>query len=186
MGAGVLPFARLDGQVLFLLQTVFSGRKSGFLNDFGGGVDPGETEMGAAAREFVEETETMYLAADPATARRTPSTVEAQLPRVEALFSATLAVNPGWWCERQSPDPLKPKQWKTFFIEFPYRDVSVMNRLWALDSSGRYRKRRELHWLPAEQLLHLYSRTPDRLWKRVRQLRDATGVIRAIQRSESN
>ncbi|MCB1772808.1 MAG: NUDIX hydrolase [Gammaproteobacteria bacterium] len=178
-----MPFARRDGEVLFLLQTVFSGRKRGFLNDFGGGVDPGESDRRAAAREFVEETETMYLATDPAGARRTPSTVAAQLPRVEALFSATLGVNPDWWCARSSPNPARPKQWKTFFIEFPYRDVSSLNRLWAADSSGRYRKRRELYWVPAERLLQLYAHQPDRLWKRVRQLRGAPAVIRAIQRA---
>ena len=73
MGAGVLPFARREGRTWFLMQTVFSGRKCGLFNDFGGGVEDGEAETRAAAREFVEETETMYLSPDPGSARRTPT-----------------------------------------------------------------------------------------------------------------
>ena len=38
MGAGVIPFAEQDDKVCFLFQTTFSGRKTGHLIDFGGGL----------------------------------------------------------------------------------------------------------------------------------------------------
>ena len=39
MGAGVIPFAVHNKRVYFLFQKVFKGRKSGYLCDFGGGVN---------------------------------------------------------------------------------------------------------------------------------------------------
>jgi len=181
MGAGVLPFALARGRVVFLMQTVFEGRKAGLLNDFGGGSEPGESATRTAAREFVEETETLYLANDPATARRTTDSVQAQLPLVEQFFDTTLSVHPGWWRRRASPDPMRPKDWKTYFVEIPYRDVEPLNRLWETDHGARYKKRRELHWLTASELVTLYRSSPERLWKRVRQLEDATTLIREIR-----
>ena len=186
MGAGVLPFALRDRRVWFLMQTVFSGRKRGFLKDFGGGIEHGESEIRAAAREFVEETETLYLSPDPAKAQRTPIAVATQLVTAKALFEATLTVHPDWWCRRVSPGSQKPKHWKTFFIQFPYRDVEALNRLWESDLSGRYKKRRELHWLSAEGLIDIYARCPERLWKRVRQLEGAVDLIDAIRRSSAS
>lgn len=183
MAAGVLPFVRREGQVLFLLQTVFSGRKAGFLNDFGGGAAAGESDRQTAAREFIEETETLFLSASPADARRTTASVEAQKPVVESLFDATLSHHPDWWCRRLTVDPSKPKYWKTFFVEFPYREIEPLNRLWADDADGRYRKRRELHWLSADALIAIYDDHPQRLWKRVRQLDGAVDLIRTIQQS---
>jgi 8-oxo-dGTP pyrophosphatase MutT (NUDIX family) len=181
MGAGVLPFVYRDGDVWFLMQTVFSGRKAGFLNDFGGGVADGESACRAAAREFIEETETLFLSASPAEARRTTALVDAQMPIVESLFDETLSRHPDWWCERLTTNPAKPKCWKTFFIEFPFRDVEPLNRLWADDADGRYRKRRELHWISAATLIGFYRYQPQRLWKRVRQLGGAEDLIRVIQ-----
>jgi hypothetical protein len=183
MGAGVLPFALAEGRVAFLMQTVFEGRKSGLLNDFGGGSEPGESAMRTAAREFVEETETLYFATDAYTARRTPESVQAQLPVMQRYFDATLSVHPGWWCRRASPDPSKPKDWKTYFIEIPYRDVEPLNRLWEADGGARFKKRRQLHWLPASELVALYRSSPERLWKRVRQLENATALIMDIRDS---
>ena len=61
MGAGVIPFCVKDGQVLFLFQKTFSGRKAGHLVDFGGGGERGESHRQTAIREFIEETETMYF-----------------------------------------------------------------------------------------------------------------------------
>ncbi len=183
MGAGVLPFARAEGRVAFLMQRVFAGRKTGLLNDFGGGSEPGEPATRTAAREFVEETETLYFAEDPVTARRTPESVQAQLAVVEQCFADTLSLHPGWWRRRFSPNPAKPKDWKTYFIEIPYRDVEPLNRLWEADNNARYKKRRELIWLPASDLLSLYANHPERLWKRVRQLEDATALIMEIRDS---
>ena len=61
MGAGLLPFCKHNNDIYFLLQTKFEGRKAGFLNDFGGGQDFGETYLQTAIREFVEETEGFFL-----------------------------------------------------------------------------------------------------------------------------
>jgi len=181
MGAGVLPFALDGGRVFFLMQTVFAGRKSGLLNDFGGGSEPGESGLQTAAREFVEETETLYFAENPGIARRTPGSVKAQLSVVQALFDDALSRQPDWACRRVSPDPAKPKDWTTFFVEIPYREVESLNRLLETDDGARYKKRRRLHWLSASELVSLYTGHPDQLWKRVRQLDNAVGVITEIR-----
>jgi len=181
MGAGVIPLAVRDGELYFLFQKTFTGRKVGHLIDFGGGLGAGEDYRRAAAREFVEETETMYLADDPTTVMPSAERVRAQVVLVDALFDRCLAAHPSWWCRRAPGNPLKPKDWRTYFIEFPYRDVEVLNREWAADSVGRFKKRRELVWVSADRLLELYAQAPEQLWKRVRQLEGATGLIREIQ-----
>ena len=180
MGAGVIPFAVNDSKVYFLFQTTFAGRKAGYLVDFGGGLGAAEDYREAAIREFVEETETMYFSDDVQQASRTVERVSQQIPIVATLFNETLAVQPDWWCRRAPGNPLRPKRWKTFFIEFPYRDVGQLNQEWAADKVGRFKKRRELIWVTAAELLDLYEKAPDRLWKRVRQLENATEIVHAI------
>ena len=184
VGAGVIPFAVVERETLFLFQTVFSGRKTGHLIDFGGGMGDGESARHCAMREFVEETETMYLADDPAQARRTEESVNRQMPVVASLFDATLNDHPDWWCRRAPGNPLKPKDWKTFFVEVPYRDPEIMNLAWQNDRDGRFKKRRELIWVPADELISIYARNPERLWKRVRQLEGAPALIRRIQQNK--
>mgnify|MGYP001818730796 FL=1 len=183
MGAGVIPFAESDRTVYFLFQTTFSGRKAGHLIDFGGGLGAGEDYRDTAIREFVEETETMYFSDNLQTASRTAESVRNQIPAVRALFDKTLAMHPDWCCRRSPGDPARPKQWKTFFIRFPYRDIRELNREWEADRAGRFKKRRELFWVAAGELLDIYKNNPDRLWKRVRQLEKATETIHSIQES---
>ena len=183
-GAGVIPFSIANGKVQFLFQTVFSGRKTGFLIDFGGGLGAGEDHRVAAIREFVEETETMYFADDVSRARRSSERIANQLPLVAELFEQTLSANPDWWCRRVNDDPQRPKHWKTFFIEFPYRDVEILNREWEADSVGRFKKRRQLSWVSSDELLALYRHKPDRLWKRLRQLENAAEIVDVIRRSK--
>ncbi len=103
---------------------------------------------------------------------------------VTALFDRTLNAHPDWWCPRASINPLKPKQWKSYFIEFPYRDIEPLNLQWQYDDQRRFKKRRQLHWVAADDLLVMYQRAPDKLWKRVRQLQDAPETIRAICHSK--
>ena len=184
MGAGVIPFAVSDGKVYFLFQLTFSGRKAGYLIDFGGGIGPGEDCRTAATREFVEETETMYFSEDISQARRTVDAVEKQIPIVAELFENTLSARPDWWCRRMPGDPLRPKRWKTFFIEFPHRDIGPLNREWESDNSGRFKKRRELVWVSASELLAIYAHNRHRLWKRVRQLEHAPEIVDAIRRDK--
>jgi hypothetical protein len=183
-GAGVIPFSTSHGKVRFLFQTVFSGRKTGYLNDFGGGLGEGEDYRAAAIREFVEETETMYFADDVTRVWRSRERIENQLPLVAKLFEQSLSAQPDWWCNRLSSDPQRPKRWKTFFIEFPYRDVEVLNREWEADVVGRFKKRRQLLWISGDELLQLYRHEPKRLWKRVRQLENAVEVVDTIRRSK--
>ena len=185
-GAGVIPFSVTHGKVHFLFQTVFSGRKTGYLIDFGGGLGAGEDYHLAAMREFVEETETMYFADDISRARRSRDQIDNQLPLVESLFEQTLSANPDWWCRRLNDDPQRPKLWKTFFIEFPYRDVETLNQEWEADTIGRFKKRRRLLWVSAKELLGLYRHEPQRLWKRVRQLENAPRVVDSIRRSKES
>jgi 8-oxo-dGTP pyrophosphatase MutT (NUDIX family) len=184
MGAGVIPFAVSDCKVYFLFQTTFSGRKAGYLVDFGGGLGASEDYRETAIREFIEETETMYFADDIQQACRSVERVRDQTAVVEALFDETLAVHPDWWCRRAPGNPLRPKRWETFFIEFPYRDIEELNREWETDSVGRFKKRRKLFWVAASDLLAIYENVPDRLWKRVRQLENATETIHSILQSK--
>ncbi|MES9993294.1 MAG: hypothetical protein ABW098_15195 [Candidatus Thiodiazotropha sp.] len=175
MGAGVIPFAVHETTVHFLFQSTFSGRKTGYLIDFGGGLGEGEGFRETAVREFVEETETMYFSRDLQRACREIDQVNAQIPIVEALFEKTLSQHPDWWCNR-----LHAKPWRTYFIEFPYRDVGSLNRAWEDDIHGRFKKRRQLKWVVADDLLDIYACKPERLWKRVRQLQQAEDLIREI------
>ena len=184
MGAGVIPFTVRDCEVCFLFQMTFSGRKAGYLVDFGGGLGADEGYRETAIREFVEETETMYFSGNIGQASRTVERVRDQIPVVETLFDDTLAVHPDWWCRRAPGNPLNPKQWKTFFIEFPYRDVEGLNCEWAADKVGRFKKRRELVWVAADELLTIYENSPNKLWKRVRQLENATETVHSILKSK--
>ncbi|TNG03873.1 MAG: hypothetical protein EP297_00070 [Gammaproteobacteria bacterium] len=186
MGAGVIPFTVLDGEVRFLFQKTFTGRKVGHLIDFGGGLGAGEDYRETAIREFVEETETMYFANNIRQASRTLESVRNQIPIVAALFNKTLAAHPDWCCRRAPGNPLKPKQWKTYFIEFPYRDIGVLNREWETDTVGRFKKRRELAWVSGSELLEIYRCTPDKLWKRVRQLENAKETIISIVQDKAS
>lgn len=181
MGAGVIPLVVKDSEVFFLFQKTFTGRKVGYLIDFGGGLGEGEDYRATAVREFVEETETMYLADDLSHAHRSEERINEQVVRVNELFERTLSLYPHWWRRRLSMDSEKPKDWLTYFIEFPYRDISKLNREWELDTSGRFKKRRELEWVTADRLLEIYAESPDALWKRVRQLEDAGTLIREIK-----
>ena len=184
MGAGVIPFSVNDNEVYFLFQTTFSGRKAGHLIDFGGGMEVGEDYWETAIREFVEETETMYFSDDLQLASRTTERVKEQMSLVEGLFNETLAIHPDWWRNRSSVNPLKPKLWKTFFIEFPYRDIEEINCEWKTDKTGRFKKRRELFWVGAAELIGIYEYQPERLWKRVRQLENAKELVHLIQQSK--
>ena len=186
MGAGVIPFTVAGGKVSFLFQTTFSGRKVGCLIDFGGGLGAGEDFQDTAIREFVEETETMYFADDEQQAHRTDERVKRQIPIVAKLFNETLSAHPGWWCKRAPGNPDNPKIWRTFFIEFPYRDIGKLNREWAADNTGRFRKRRELFWVAGNDLLDIYDNAPNKLWKRVRQLENAKETIHSILQSKGN
>jgi hypothetical protein len=103
-----------------------------------------------------------------------------------AITKQTLSVHPDWWCRRAPGNPLNPKRWRTFFIEFPYRDVEELNREWAADDSGRFRKRRELFWVTGNELLAIYDHAPDKLWKRVRQLENARETIHFILQSKQS
>ena len=186
MGAGVIPFTVIDGKVCFLFQKTFTGRKVGYFIDFGGGLGEGEDYRETAIREFVEETETMYFSNDVQQASRTVESVNNQIPIVEALFDETLSAHPDWCCRRAPGNPLCPKQWQTFFIEFPYRDIDVLNQEWKTDTVSRFKKRRELVWVSGRTLLEIYDHAPDKLWKRVRQLENAKETIDSIVQSKGS
>lgn len=181
MGAGVIPLAINNGELLFLFQKTFSGRKTGYLIDFGGGLGDGEDYRATAMREFIEETETMYLSDDLKTASRSDTRVTQQLAMVDQIFERSLSAHPHWWRRRNPGNAEKPKDWVSYFIEFPLRNIEAMNREWQSDTSGRFKKRRELVWISADMLLNFYSTSPDKLWTRVRELEDAETLIREIQ-----
>jgi hypothetical protein len=95
-------------------------------------------------------------------------------------------MHPDWWCRRAPGNPLKPKLWQTFFIKFPYRDIEILNREWETDTVGRFKKRREIVWVAADELLSIYGNAPDKLWKRVRQLENATETVQSIVESKAS
>jgi 8-oxo-dGTP pyrophosphatase MutT (NUDIX family) len=179
-GAGLIPFARRGNGVEFLFHRTFSGRRAGLLVDFGGGSRPGEPQSDTALREFIEETEAMYLAADIGQVDRSERFVQAQLPLLRQSFARTQQAHPHWWCRRRPAPGKPPRDWKTFFVELEYRDPSAMNRAWAEDDGRRFAKRRELAWVPAPELLAIFRQTPERLWTRLRELDDPLPIIRAI------
>ncbi len=94
MGAGVIPLAIKNGELLFLFQKTFSGREIGYLIDFGGGLGDGEDFRATAMREFVEEAETMYLTYDLKAAQRSEGRVMKQAVK------------------KIKPDKLKPMLWQ--------------------------------------------------------------------------
>lgn len=185
MGAGVIPYCRKESDLLFLFHTTFSGRRKGFLVDFGGGGREGETYRQTAVREFIEETETQYFSPTPETARRDEQSVLAQTPIVEALFERTLSTHPDNWCRRERGNKIPPKDWISFFIEIPYKELDPMNRAWESDDGSRFKKRRELLWVTADELLAIYEHAPERLWKRVRQLQGAPTLIRNLYQMQT-
>ncbi len=186
MGAGVIPFAVHNKRVYFLFQKVFKGRKSGYLCDFGGGVNEGESYQQAAAREFIEETETMFFAKsieDIKAAKKTPARIARQLAIMTRLFDNSLQQHPNWWCQREAGNKIPPKDWKTFFIRIDYQDINIINQEWKLGDGPqtRFSKRRELFWIDADRLLFIYENHPEKLWKRVRQLVNAPLIIQTIK-----
>jgi hypothetical protein len=109
--------------------------------------------------------------------------VRKQVKVVEEIFERTLSLHPDWWCRRDPGNSKKPKDWRTYFIEFPFRDNTTLNIEWKSDTIGRFKKRRELVWISAGSLLNIYANSPLKLWKRVRQLENAETLIREIQSS---
>jgi hypothetical protein len=191
MGAGVIPFSVHRGQVCFLFQKVFSGRKTGYLIDFGGGLNEGENYQQAAMREFIEETETMFFSEgleELKIAQKTPERIARQLPLVSRLFERTLQQHPLWWCHREPGGKVPLKDWNTYFIEFEYQDLKLINEEWEVESmkGTRFSKRRELHWIDADQLLFIYDNNPEKLWKRVRQLVNARTIVQMIKLEKSS
>lgn len=179
-GAGVIPFARVDGQPCFLFHKTFSGRRAGLLVDFGGGSRAGETQFQTAAREFVEETEAMFFADSCDADSDRGMLMEPQYRLMLQLIERTQSRHPQWWCRRVSVNSDKPRDWKTYFVEVDYRPPDAMNRAWADNKAGRFKKRRELVWLTADQLLDVFQNSTEKLWTRVRELEGAAGIVRAI------
>jgi hypothetical protein len=180
MSAGLIPFCVNAGKVHFLFHKTFSGRRAGYLVDFGGGADDGETYRQTAVREFVEETDTMFLASDLSRARRTPARITAQIPIMDSLLGRTLDAHPDWWCQRAPGNKTPPKDWRSFFVEVEHRDIYGINAQWMGDDGSRFKKPRELLWVPGAELIAIFDTAPERLWKRVRQLIGARETIAAI------
>ena len=180
-GAGVIPFARWRGSTRFLFHKTFSGRRAGLLVDFGGGSRSGESHVQTAAREFIEETDAMFFAEN---CNQDPGRLfESQYLEMLQLIRHTQQLHPQWFCCRKKCNSGKPKDWKTFFVELDYRDPAEINRAWAGDTTGRFRKQRELVWLTSDQLIDIIHNNPERLWKRIREYRGLREVVRAIANS---
>ena len=182
-GAGVIPFAIEDGAVWFLFHKTFSGRRAGLLVDFGGGSRPDESQLQTAAREFVEETEAMFFA-NSCNDDLTPL-IQSQYHRMLQLMEQMQNTQADRCCVRRNRNGDKPRDWKTFFVEVAFRDVTDMNMAWAEDSAGRFKKRRELCWVAADKLLEIVENRPEALWKRIREYEGLRDVILAIMKKAS-
>ena len=180
-GAGVIPVASHAGNCCFLFHKTFSGRRAGLLVDFGGGSRTGENHLQTAAREFIEETEAMFFAPD--CNADLESLFDPQRRLMVRLIEQTLQRQPTWWCRRRPRDDARPRDWRTFFTEVDYRDTLAMNTAWAQDSSGRFKKRRELVWVTADELLCVIDNEPASLWKRIREYDNLRETVIAIQRA---
>ena len=180
MGAGLIPFCVNERKVQFLFHKTFSGRRAGYLVDFGGGSHDGESYRQTAVREFIEETDTMFFASDLSRARGTPARSTAQIPIMDALLGRTLDAHPDWWCQRAPGSKIPPRDWRSFFVEVEYRDIEGINAQWAGDDGSRFKKPRELLWVPGDELVTIFDTARERLWKRVRQLVGASETIKAI------
>lgn len=177
-GAGVIPFAIKNRGACFLFHKTFSGRRAGHLVDFGGGSRVGETQMQTAAREFVEETEAMFFAKNCDDVDASP--FRSQYQRMLKLIEETQNRHPHWYCGRKNRVGEKPRNWKTYFVEVEYKDPADMNTAWAQESSGRFKKQRELNWLTAEQLLDIIDNRPEAFWKRIREYEGMHDVVQSI------
>ncbi len=184
-GAGVIPFAWVDGTACFLFHKTFTGRRAGLLVDFGGGSQAGETQYQTAAREFIEETDAMFFADTCDGDRDTRMHMKSQYQLMLQMIENTQSKHPQWWCRRGRVTADKPRDWKTYFVELDYRSPDDMNAAWAEDKSGRFKKQRELLWLTAAQLLDVFDNRPETLWKRVRELEGASDIVRSIAGAES-
>lgn len=185
MGAGVIPFCVTGGKVYFLFHKTFSGRRAGLLVDFGGGEREDESYQQTAMREFVEETETMYFSQNLQKAVKTKRRIQSQVRLLGKLFNKTLTEHPDWWCQRRDSDTGRPRDWRTYFIEIGYRDLTDMNQQWQDDAGRRFTKRRELIWVASDDLVDIYQREPHRLWRRVRQLKQAKKTIKSIVKAKA-
>jgi hypothetical protein len=178
-GGSVIPVAGHGRLCHFLFHKTFSGRRAGLLVDFGGGSRVGESLLQTAAREFVEETEAMFFAPDCNTDLE--SQFDPQNRLMMQLIEQTLQRNPAWWCGRRSSVGARPRDWRTFFVEVDYKDPLAMNAAWAHDSTGRFKKRRELIWLTADELLGVIDNEPEALWKRIREYDKLREIVLAIR-----
>lgn len=177
-GAGVIPFSIKHGLTCFLFHKTFSGRREGLLVDFGGGGNTGESHAQTASREFIEETEAMFFANNCHADSRPVFLSQYQM--MLKLIEETQHDHPNWFCRRNKKIGDRPRDWKTFFVEVDYRDLADMNMAWAEDASGRFKKRRELLWLSAVQLLDIIDNKPEALWKRIREYEGIRDVVLAI------
>ena len=182
-GAGIIPFTQKNNTSYFLFHKTFKGRRAGLLVDFGGGSNEGESYQQTAIREFIEETEAMFFAADIKTSDIDSNSQSTELA---SLLHKTQQQHPGWWCSRRRLKDQALKDWKTFFVEVGYKDLSLMNKAWAADTAHRFVKRRELLWICEDELINIIEQSPEKLWKRVRELDNLKSLVMEIATSASS
>jgi len=176
-GAGIIPFTQKNNVTYFLFHKTFKGRRAGLLVDFGGGSSKGESYHQTAIREFIEETEAMFFAENIKTLSED---INYQFIVLANLLHKTQQQFPDWWCSRRRHDDQVKKDWKTFFVEVDYKDLNAMNYAWATDTSNRFVKRRELLWLSSDELINIIEKSPEKLWKRVRELDNLKSLVLEI------
>ena len=173
-GAGIIPFTQYDNTLYFLFHKTFKGRRAGLLVDFGGGSNDSENYQQTAIREFIEETEAMFFSDD---IKIPAQDINSQYILLKNCLQHTQEQHPDWWCKRRRLKDNTFKDWKTFFVEVGYKNLTLMNIEWATDISHRFIKRRELLWISADNLVDIIENKPEKLWKRVRALDNLKSII---------
>eukprot|EP01124_Arcella_intermedia_P020431 TRINITY_DN27905_c0_g1_i1.p1 TRINITY_DN27905_c0_g1~~TRINITY_DN27905_c0_g1_i1.p1 ORF type:complete len:207 (+),score=28.51 TRINITY_DN27905_c0_g1_i1:50-670(+) len=171
-GAGVVPFAVHNGEVLFLLHKTFQGAKKGTLIDWGGSTESRETPLQTAAREFVEETECMYFASDIPSHLSRKS--EPERTKQIALVEELLGKGTVGYCNSH----FGLLSYRAFFAQFPYRDLSTINKRFQKAKEYGLEKTRQLEWVTTEQLLEgLSDKSSTPLFVRLKNINNLSKIV---------
>ena len=76
-------------------------------------------------REFIEETEAMFLRENLKTSDKD---INSQFTVLANLLHKTQQQHPDGWCSRRRIKDRALKDWKTFFVEVDYKNLSSMNK----------------------------------------------------------
>lgn len=148
MGAGVLPYSRVNESIKFLFQTTFHGKKKGTLFDFGGYRESEDDPVVTAAREFSEETGGLFTVENFENFLDIIKEMnEDEVQKSEIVLEQTELIKPilknckfSW-----TPD----KKYYMFFMPIKFRPTVKIN-----ESFNHNKKKREFIWIDYKEILN--------------------------------